>query len=240
MADSEQMIMFATRNQNIDLTNMGDVARNVGQMRGFETDRSGRTVRELSQDEMRSALGVPTSFAQEAGQQETIQNYRSDIENARATQGDVAAIQLAFAQWHYQSNNTVAGQMSGVFKDVFGFEIGDLRGVTPTAITALLEERGMEVRVATRAPEVREEPRVAVAAPTEQQREADRGLFEGGLNTYTSEHAGTTDEAKQFALATAVRTYDRITGYAPEQAAELGGMFKKRTGLTIDQAREQI
>lgn len=237
IGESEQVIRFATRNQNIDLTNGEEIRRNSDQMRAFEVDRNGRSVRELSQTEIRHALGLPTGFAYEQ-QQQDLQNYRSSIQSALDAGDPVLAVQRGFEQWNHTAS-PLAGQMAGVFKELLGFDIGEMRGSSRENIVALLEEKGIETRVA-RAPEVREEPRVAVAAPTEDQREADMGLFIGGLNSYRSNAPGVTDESREFALAQSVRAYDTIKGYAPEQTTELENMFRKRTGLGIEEARQQI
>jgi len=268
IGDSEQVIRFATRNQNIDLTNGEEIRRNAGQMKAFEVDSNGRAVRELSQTEMRSALGLPTSFAQEAAQearQTALQNYSNGI-NSALNEGNLSlAIErgtVLYINEFYHGNQVLAQQMAAEFERIFGFNarevpVGPGTGDPTTKVATFLRngvlEDGSSIRQAIlprlneeqrqavlRQSGVSEEPRVAVAAPTEDQREADMGLFVGGLNSYRSNAPGVTDESRQFALAQSVRAYDTIKGYAPEQATELEGMFKKRTGLGIEEARQQI
>lgn len=234
--DSNQIIRFATQNQNINLTNMDEVARNANQMRAFEVDRNGRAVRELSQNEMYSALGLPAPAAPfvQGQQQEALQNYRNDIQSALDAGDPVLAVQRGFTQWYY--GGSLRPQMAGIFNEVLGFDIIEMRGSSRENIVALLEEKGMETRVA-RAPEVREEPRVAVAAPTEQQRVVDMAMFETSVRGFTQ--ANGPQSIREGELATAVRFYDLITGYSPEEASKLESMFQKGTGLTIEQARER-
>ena len=103
-------------------------------------------------------------------------------------------------------------------------------------ILAALEEKGIETRVA-RDPGVREEPRVAVAAPTEEQRAADMAMFETSVSGFTQ--ANGPQSIREGELAAAVRFYDIITQYSPEEASKLESMFQKGTGLTVEQARER-
>ncbi len=228
--NDERSILFATRNQNLDLTDPNVFVQNPTAFRAFEMDRRGNTTKELSEREMRTAIGLPAPFVQEA-QASTLQQYRRDIEEPWNSGDKVLAIQRGLVQWQHAPAD-LAPQMARVFEDVTGFSIEEVPGRSEERIAAFLQERGV-TRVA-RAPEVREEPRVAGAGPTEQTREVDLALFEGGLNSYTSIEAAATERSRELGLAQAVRMYDRITGYAPEQAAELQAMFREKTGMNIN------
>ncbi|MEW5996307.1 MAG: hypothetical protein AB1657_01800 [Candidatus Micrarchaeota archaeon] len=254
-------LLFATRDQNLDLggANVDNVIRShVGSFRVFEMDERAHNVRELNQNEIRQAMGMPTGFRYEQ-QQEALQNYRNDIQSVLNT-GDVArAVEVGFEQQRY-AEQSIAGQMAGVFREIFGFGVEDFTGWTnqfdPESrrqdvvafiqrpeIVAALKAKGIETRVA-RAPEVREEPRVAEAGPSARDREVDQAMFDSGLSRYLSTAPGvmTDPELREFGLSQAVEYYDRIKGYDIKQAMYLESVFETRTGLDInsDDVRSRV